>query len=150
MKKIIYLFFALLVCSCGPKKTYSYSPGSEEETIEEVDTAQYVYRTYCPADSASNHTHQFSIENYYPTNLLNEEGWFCEVCHWCGQEFMFNNDFECSKQSGTVCAFRSPETGQFTDFCVCYQDEDGGFRYRTVSRQDLSYRPQGEGDDEEE
>lgn len=153
MKKILYFLPAFLfLAACGPKKTYSYDPSDVADAADAAevlgtDSTTFAYRTYCPSDSAVNHMHEFAIQNVYPTNLLNQDGWFCEVCQFCGQEFMFNNDFVYSKQEGTVCAFRSPETGQFTDFCICYQDEDGNFLYRTVSRQNLRYVPQAEDTD---
>lgn len=149
MKKILYFLPAiLLILACEPKKTYSYSVEPEEDDAEmrAEDSATYAYRTYCSSDSAQNHMHQFAIQNYYPTNLLDKDGWYCEVCQYCGQEFMFNNDFVYSRKEGTVCAFRSPETGQFTDFCVCYVDDKGIYRYLTVEKQSLSYVPQPEED----
>jgi len=134
----------LVIVACGSKTTNSYTPGDTDSIDNTELSDRYSYRVECPGDSAVNHTHAFAIENVYPTNLLGMDGWYCETCQYCGQEFMFSNDFECVRHEGTVCAFRSPETGQFTDFCVCSQDESGQYRYTTVSRDQLRYNPQPE------
>lgn len=149
MKKILYLLPVLLLSwACSGNKTNTSTPAEETDVAAEcaADSAFHTYRMYCPSDSATDHTHQFAIENYYPTNLLDHDGWYCETCQYCGQEFMFNNDYECTEHEGTVCAFRAPETGQFTDFCVCFVDDRGTYQYLSVEKQSLRYVPQPEED----